>query len=54
MPVDFAETTQQEMDDILAVNINGTLKVTHMILPGMVEKCDSSLAKSSPVFSDSP
>jgi NADP-dependent 3-hydroxy acid dehydrogenase YdfG len=26
------------MNDILAVNVNGTLKVTHMILPGMIQK----------------
>jgi short-subunit dehydrogenase len=38
MPVDFAETDPQEMNDILAVNVNGTLKVTHMILPGMIQK----------------
>lgn len=39
MPVDFAETAQQEIDDILTVNIAGTLRITSTVLPGMLAKC---------------
>ncbi|KIJ51218.1 hypothetical protein M422DRAFT_26645 [Sphaerobolus stellatus SS14] len=38
MPVDFVETSDQEMRDILQININSTLRVTKAVLPGMVEK----------------
>jgi 17beta-estradiol 17-dehydrogenase / very-long-chain 3-oxoacyl-CoA reductase len=38
MPVDFVETTQQEIDDILTVNINGTLRTTSIVLPGMISR----------------
>jgi len=37
-PVYFIETPVEEMNDILAVNINATLKITHMITPGMVQR----------------
>lgn len=39
MPVAFAETTSDERDAILNVNINGTLCVTQAILPGMISRC---------------
>ena len=38
MPVDFAETPEQEMRDILQINVNSTLRMTRIVLPGMVEK----------------
>lgn len=38
MPVDYVDTPQQEIEDILAVNVNGTLGITSVILPGMVAK----------------
>ena len=38
MPVYFAETPAQEMEDIVAINVNATLRVTHAILPGMVQR----------------
>jgi hypothetical protein len=39
MPVDYAETDQREIDDILTVNINSTLRVTSLVLPGMIQRC---------------
>jgi len=38
MPADFVDTTKQEIKDILAINIDGTVNVTHIILPGMIKR----------------
>jgi len=38
MPTDFVDTTQQEIDDILAINIHATLRMTSMVLPGMIQR----------------
>jgi 17beta-estradiol 17-dehydrogenase / very-long-chain 3-oxoacyl-CoA reductase len=38
MPVYFAETTEEEMNAIINININGTLAITRIILPKMIEK----------------
>jgi len=38
MPVYFAETEEQENDDMVMININGTLHVTHAVLPGMIRR----------------
>ncbi|KAI5788370.1 hypothetical protein EDC01DRAFT_729037 [Geopyxis carbonaria] len=37
-PVSFLETEQAEMDDIITINVNGTLKVTRVVAPGMVTR----------------
>ncbi|KAI0093353.1 hypothetical protein BDY19DRAFT_923366 [Irpex rosettiformis] len=37
-PVDFVDTTEEEVDNILTINIDATLKVTRAILPGMVQR----------------
>ncbi|KAF9047393.1 3-ketoacyl-CoA reductase [Panaeolus papilionaceus] len=37
MPVNFAETPSDEMNDILTINCNATLRVTYTVLPGMVQ-----------------
>ncbi|KAI0958402.1 hypothetical protein AcV7_004233 [Taiwanofungus camphoratus] len=37
-PVDFAEAPTQEVEDILTINVNATVRVTKMILPGMVQR----------------
>ncbi|KIY66909.1 NAD(P)-binding protein, partial [Cylindrobasidium torrendii FP15055 ss-10] len=36
MPVYFHETPKDEMDSIVNINVNATLRVTYTILPGMV------------------
>lgn len=36
MPVDFVETPADEINDILSLNIDATLRVTSAIAPGMV------------------
>jgi NAD(P)-dependent dehydrogenase (short-subunit alcohol dehydrogenase family) len=38
MPTDFVDTTQKEIDDILAINIHATLRVTSIVLPGMIQR----------------
>lgn len=38
MPTYFAETTEQENDDIVTINVNGTIRVTHAVLPGMIRR----------------
>ncbi|KAF4620334.1 hypothetical protein D9613_000358 [Agrocybe pediades] len=38
MPVYFAETPEDELTDIVSINVTATLRVTHAILPGMVQR----------------
>ncbi|KAG6331637.1 hypothetical protein ID866_7450 [Astraeus odoratus] len=38
MPTYFAETTEQENDDIVAINIDATIRVTRAVLPGMIQR----------------
>jgi len=38
MPVYFDQTPQQEIDDILQINIHGTLTITKLVLPLMLAK----------------
>jgi short-subunit dehydrogenase len=46
MPVDFVETPQDELDGILAINVHGTLAVTRIVLPGMLQRCTFSFVLS--------
>jgi len=38
MPTYFAETTEQENEDIVTINVDGTVRVTHAVLPGMIQR----------------
>jgi 17beta-estradiol 17-dehydrogenase / very-long-chain 3-oxoacyl-CoA reductase len=38
MPTYFAETAEQENADIVAINVNATIRVTHAVLPGMIQR----------------
>lgn len=38
MPAYLVDTPQDEITDIVAINVNATLRVTHVILPGMVQR----------------
>nr|POE82414.1 very-long-chain 3-oxoacyl-coa reductase [Quercus suber] len=38
IPVPFAETPDKEMKDIITINCMGTLRVTQLVLPGMLER----------------
>ncbi|KAF8918080.1 3-ketoacyl-CoA reductase [Mucidula mucida] len=38
MPVNFAETPKDELEGIVAINVNATLRVTYTILPGMIQR----------------
>ncbi|KAG0696631.1 hypothetical protein DFH29DRAFT_950308 [Suillus ampliporus] len=38
MPTYFAETVEQENADIVAINVNATIRVTHAVLPSMVQR----------------
>ncbi|KZV63046.1 3-ketoacyl-CoA reductase [Peniophora sp. CONT] len=38
MPTDFIETPKEEMHDILAINVQATVRVTALVAPGMVSR----------------
>lgn len=38
MPTYFAETSQEDNEDIVTINIDGTIRVTHAVLPGMIQR----------------
>ena len=38
MPTDFVETPAEEMRDILAINVQATVRVTALVAPGMVSR----------------
>ncbi|KAJ1025209.1 hypothetical protein NDA16_002713 [Ustilago loliicola] len=38
MPVNFAETAEDEMEDIIEINVLSILRVSRMIIPGMVQR----------------
>ena len=38
IPVEFAETPEQEMKDIVTINCLGTLRVTQIVAPGMIKR----------------
>jgi short-subunit dehydrogenase len=37
-PVPFAQTGLEEMDGIVKINVYGTLRITRMILPAMLQR----------------
>lgn len=39
MPAYLVDTPKDEISDIVAINVNATLRVTYTILPGMVQRC---------------
>ncbi|KAG6889104.1 hypothetical protein C0995_003673 [Termitomyces sp. Mi166 len=41
MPVYLVDTPKEEMTDIVAINVNATLRVTYAVLPGMVQSPDA-------------
>lgn len=38
IPVPFVQTPEQEMKDIITINCTGTLRVTQIVAPGMVQR----------------
>jgi 17beta-estradiol 17-dehydrogenase / very-long-chain 3-oxoacyl-CoA reductase len=38
IPVSFAQTSPEEMKDIITINCTGTLRVTALVLPGMITR----------------
>lgn len=46
-PVYFAESEPSELSDIIAVNIGATVRITRMVLPGMVKRCVIVLDRTS-------
>lgn len=38
MPAYFVDTPKEEINDILNINVNGTIRTTYAILPGMVQR----------------
>ena len=38
MPAYLVDTPKDEISDIVAINVNATLRVTYTILPGMVQR----------------
>ena len=39
IPAYFVDTPEEEMTDIVSINVQATLHVTHSVLPGMVQRC---------------
>ena len=39
-PEDFHATSAKDMEDIVAINIASLVRLTKMVLPGMVERYD--------------
>ena len=37
-PEDFHASSRKDMEDIVTVNVNSVVRLTHLILPGMVER----------------
>jgi 17beta-estradiol 17-dehydrogenase / very-long-chain 3-oxoacyl-CoA reductase len=52
MPTNFVDTAQKEIDDILAINIHATLRMTSMIMPGMIQRYRSIVHIGITVISD--
>lgn len=46
MPAYLIDTPQDEIKDIVAINVNATVKVTYIILPGMVARYVTSAGLS--------
>ena len=38
MPVDFVDTPLDEITEIPKINVDGTIRVTYAILPGMIQR----------------
>ena len=38
MPTYFVDIPQDELNDIVSINVNATLRVTYAVLPRMVER----------------
>lgn len=37
-PEDFHASERKDMEDIVTININSVVRLTHMVIPGMVER----------------
>ncbi len=48
IPVDFAETPEDEIDNILKINVNATVHVTRAIVPGMAQRYVATVYPHSP------
>ena len=46
-PVYFAESDPSEVSDIIAINVDATVRITRMVLPGMVERYTLTLARAT-------
>ncbi|KAF8588867.1 NAD(P)-binding protein [Ramaria rubella] len=38
MPIDFVDTLEQDMRDIIQINVNSALKITSIVLPGLLAR----------------
>lgn len=50
-PVYFAESDPSEISDIIAVNVNATVRITRMVLPGMIGRYVPVLARATALHS---
>lgn len=44
MPAYLTDTPQDEITDIISININGTIRTTYAVLPGMVQRYERVFA----------
>lgn len=51
-PADFVDASVDEVDGILAINVSSLLKVTRVVLPGMIQRYVSCLPTSEPASTD--
>ena len=50
MPAYLVDTPPDEIKDIVAINVNATVKVTYIVLPGMVARCVTSSSTLLPIY----
>ena len=48
MPAYLIDTPQDEIKDIVTINVNGTIRTTYAVLPGMVQRYEGQPLQAAP------